>query len=145
MKLFSRMDLVNMDENSALELLKVIFERSEALNGYWNLYIGVALGVLGLMASGKPFTKHYYTKLFLSIGFLVFAASNLQVLYHTNLQREGLIALAATPYAEIAKHAGPPPHWLLFGFHLLLDAIVLGCIWLVPWHSEPKRVYEELD
>jgi hypothetical protein len=119
-----------------MELLKIIFERAGALNGYWNLYIAVAFGVLTLMASGKSFTKHRSTKLFLTLAFICFALSNLQVLYDTNVQRGILISLAVPPYVEAATHAGPPGHWLLFLFHGALDIIVVLCIWLVPWHSD---------
>lgn len=118
-----------------MELLKIIFERAEALNGYWNLYIAVAFGVLTLMASGKPFTKHRSTKLFLTLAFIFFAFSNLQVLYDTNVQRGILVSLAVSPYVEVAAHAGPPDHWKLFLFHGALDFIVVMCIWFVPWHS----------
>ena len=40
-----------------MDALKLLFDRAEALNGYWNLYIAVSLGVVGLMASGKSFTR----------------------------------------------------------------------------------------
>ena len=95
-----------------MELLKLVFERAEALNDYWNLYIAVSLGVLGLMASGKPFTRELTTKRLLTIGFIVFAGSNLNVLYSTNLQREALVALVSSEYKDIANNAAPPPFTL---------------------------------
>jgi hypothetical protein len=120
-----------------METLKLLFERSEALNGYWNLYIAVSLGALGLMASGKSFTRLRQTKILLTIAFVVFAFSNLEVLIDTNEQRRALGALIAPDYLAAAKHAAPPDNWKLMAFHITLDLVVVLCIWLVNWYS-PK-------
>jgi hypothetical protein len=120
-----------------MELLKLIFERAEALNGYWNLYIAVSLGVLGLMASGKPFTHLRQTKILLTAAFFAFALSNLGVILDTNEQRRALGTLIAPEFRAAAEHAGPPADWKVIAFHGALDLIVILCIWLVRWYS-PK-------
>ncbi len=118
-----------------MDTLKLLFDRADALNGYWNLYIAVALGVLGLMASGKSFAHLRQTKALLTIAFVVFALSNLEVLIATNEQRRAIAALIDPAYRAAAQHAGPPENWKLIAFHLTLDLVVVLCIWLVKWHS----------
>lgn len=122
-----------------MDMLNAIFARADALNGYWNLYIAVAFGVITIMAAGQAFTKQRSTKIFFSIAFVCFAGSNLNAIYNINMQRIALIALAESPYIEAARRASPPPNWQLFLFHGALDALVVLCIWLVPWHSATKQ------
>jgi len=121
-----------------MDILKALFERTDALNGYWNLYIGVSLGLLGLMASAKPFTQRRPIKVLLTLAFLLFAYSNLDAIYHTNGQRRELIRLIEGTYQAVANHAAPPSNPLLIAFHLVLDLLVVLCLWRVRWHQASK-------
>ncbi len=122
-----------MDQN---EIMLLIFGRVDALNGYWNLYIVVALGILGLMASGKRFTKQSSIKVLLTITFLVFAYSNWSAISGTNEQRRILITLAQAPYSTVADLTEPPSFLILALYHMILDLLVVGGIWLVRWPSD---------
>lgn len=123
-------------EETQLRLLAFVFARADALNGYWNLYIAVSLGLLGVMASAKPFTAIRIIKMLLTIGFVVFALSNLDSIDSTNEQRRQLLVLLeGSQYLPAAQEAGPPERWQLWLFHTVLDAIVVLCVWLVPWHK----------
>ena len=64
----------------AKEVLGFAIERASAINGYWNLYIAVATGLVGVMSSGKAFTKSKSLKVFLTVAFVVFAYSNLDAI-----------------------------------------------------------------
>src|SRR5688572_18881502 len=108
-----------------MDLLKIIFERAGALNGIWNLYIAVAFGVVGIMASGKSFTTRTGVKLLLIAAFVVFAIANVLELYFINQQRFALIELVDTQFIKVANQAKPLPNVLLFLFHGILDAIVI--------------------
>src|SRR5687767_11302965 len=118
-----------------MDALKLLFDRAEALNGYWNLYIAVSLGVVGLMASGKSFTRPRRTKILLTIAFVVFALSNLDVIIATNEQRRALGALVGPELRAAAVHAAPHDNWKVIAFHATLDVVVVLCIWLVKWYS----------
>src|SRR5258706_11085843 len=108
-RLSPSIDLVQkLGRDHDMDTLKLLFDRADALNGYWNLYIAVALGVLGLMASGKSFAHLRQTKALLTIAFVVFALSNLEVLIATNEQRRAIAALIDPAYRAAAQHAGPP-------------------------------------
>ncbi|WP_417069781.1 hypothetical protein [Niveibacterium terrae] len=118
-----------------LKLLALIFARADALNFYWNLYLALVLGLLGLMASGKPFTARVSIKLLLSVGFIGVALSNLGVIDAIDEQRRQLlILLGDCPAQAVASAAMPPERWRVGAFHLGLDVLVLICIWFVPWH-----------
>ncbi|MBY5445446.1 MULTISPECIES: hypothetical protein [Rhizobium] len=118
------------------DILQLIFGRVDALNGYWNLYIAVTLGVSGIMATGKPFTKQQATKILITLAFAVFAISNWSAISGTNEQRQELIKLVADPYAVVARLTEPPSYWLLTLYHVTLDLLVIGGLWLVPWPGD---------
>ncbi len=116
-----------------MEMLQIIFERSDSLNGYWNLYIAVSLGILGLMASAKPFTQLRTTKFLLTVAFIAFAISNGHAMYDINDQRRELIELVETPFTAVVAHGRPPGRVQFVAFHAVLDLLVVLCIWLIPW------------
>lgn len=118
-----------------LKLLALIFARADALNVYWNLHLALALGLLGVMASGKPFTARVSIKLLLSVGFIVVALSNLGVIDQINEQRRQLLLLLGDcPAQAVARAAMPPERWKVGVFHIGLDVLVLMCVWFVPWY-----------
>ena len=124
---------------SQLRLLDFVFGRADALNGYWNLYIAVSLGLLGIMASAKAFTEIRTIKILLTDAFVGFALSNLDVIDSTNEQRRQLLLLLKDgPYLSAAKAAGPPERWHLWVFHIVLDTLLVLCVWLVPWHKADR-------
>jgi len=125
-----------IDASSQQKVLELVFARADALNGYWNLYIAVTLGLIGLMASAKPFTEKMTIKILLSIAFAAFAYSNVDVLDATNEQRRQLLLLLKdSVYLPAALPAGPPERYLLWLFHIAMDVLTLLAIWLVPWHQ----------
>jgi hypothetical protein len=133
-------DKVPLTVDAQQKLLELVFARADALNGFWNLYIAVALGVLGLMASGKPFTEARPIKLLLTVAFAAFAYSNYDVIRATNFQRTELLSLLnGSLYYAAASHAAPPATWKLNVFHGALDLLVLLVVWLVPWHRPSAK------
>ena len=128
-----------MEPQDQQKLLELLFSRADALNGFWNLYIAVSLGALGVMVSGKPFTEVKAIKALLTTSFLAFAYSNYDVIASTNLQRVELLKLLeGSAFKAAASAAAPPSPVMLRLFHGTLDAIVVLAIWLVPWHKTIK-------
>lgn len=133
-----------LDAQTQQKVLELVFSRADALNGYWNLYIAVTLGLLGIMASGKAFTEARAIKLLLSFAFLVFAYSNLGAIDATNEQRRQLLLLlSGSSFHEAAAHAGPPRQALLWAFHMVLDVATILALWLVPWHRVATKSSED--
>ena len=115
------------------EILSAIFDRVDAVNTYWNFYIVVSLGLLGIMASAKPFTEKVNTKIILTSGFFVFALSNGWAIWDDNNLRHELIELLPDKYESLACEARPLPTFLLILFHGTIDLVVILSIWFVPW------------
>jgi len=115
------------------DILGFAIERASALNGLWNIYIAVATGVLGVMASGKAFTTSKILKVFLSLVFVVFAYSNLDAILRLGDLRNSLLQMLPTGMDALKLNLKPaePLHYKVF--HLVLDAIVVAAIWFVPW------------
>lgn len=130
-----------MSAIEAKDILGLAIERAAAVNTYWNLFIGVATGVVGVMASGKAFTNSRILKVFLSLAFALFAYSNLEAILALGRLRDALLQILPTEFpnrAILIENLRPADAWKYIGFHGLLDTIVLGAIWFVPWPSSDK-------
>ena len=123
------------------DVLGFAIERASALNGLWNLFIAVATAVVGVMASGKSFTTSSSLRVFLSVAFVAFAYVNLDVMLRLGELRQALLDVlsAALPgRTQVVASLSPAEPWQYVAFHVLLDAVVLGGIWIVPWPSSEK-------
>src|SRR5262249_15475249 len=82
---------------------------------YWNLYIAVALSGIGFLASGKLFAQQARIKLVLTVGFVVFALSNLNAMLCINHQRQALLKMIDSHYLLAANPAVGPPDCPMVG------------------------------
>lgn len=115
------------------EILNLAIDRASAVNTYWNLCIAVATAVIGTMASGRMFTTSAALKVFLSLAFIVFAASNLFAILRLGDLRIALIyMLPETLPTALADAIRPASAAAYSVFHIALDGLVLACIWFVP-------------
>ena len=95
---------------------------------------------IGFLASGRRFAQQARIKLVLTVGFVVFALSNLNAILHVNHGRQELLKLIHSPYLLAANPAVGPPDWLFISFHLALDTLVVLCVWFVRWYApEPLQ------
>lgn len=137
-------------ELSHSQIIELAVDRAGAVNVYWNFYVAVATAVLATMASGKNFTSSKSLKVLLSVAFLAFAQSNYGGISNLAEIRNSLLdliqqdskicnkllsSLPSPPqdYDKLICSLRPPPEWKLISFHLSLDAIIVACIWFVPW------------
>jgi hypothetical protein len=126
----------------AKDILGFAIERASAVNTYWNIFIAVATAVVGVMASGKPFTTSLALKIVLSGAFLVFAYSNLAAILRLGELREALLSMLPddiTSRQAIVASLSPAEGWQYTVFHVVLDLVVLAAIWLVPWPGAERR------
>ena len=122
----------------AKDILQIAIERSSALNVYWNLFLGVSIGIVGIMASGKFFTASKSLKAFLSFAFAVFAGANLDAILRLGTLRQNLLVMFPSDLpnrAALVESLSPAAPWQYLVFHLVLDLVVLAIIWFVPWPS----------
>jgi len=67
------------------ELIQLYFERSTAMQAYWNLYVVIVGGLLAFSSLRKQ--PAAITTLIVSILFALFAYENLDAMYDTTRQR----------------------------------------------------------
>lgn len=124
-----------------VKLLELVYIRADAFNLLWMLYIAVAAGVLGLLASGSRLGKSRQFKVLITLAFCAFAASHFWALMINASQREAMLTLFnATDYWQAAITARPPPIEAYAAVHAVFDLVVIACILGVPWHVEAPVV-----
>lgn len=129
------------------DVLPLIFERFSAFQTLWSLYITVALGIAGFIATAHKASKSKTVKIVLTIGFLAFAHVNLSALLDVRFQREKLADVAlAMPAAqksadlmEVIEEGRPDSENCVRKFHRSIDVILVCVIWLVPFFKEKHR------
>jgi hypothetical protein len=122
----------------AKEVLGFAIDRASAINGYWNLYIAVATCLVGVMSSGKVFTKSKSLKVFLTVAFVVFAYSNLDAILRLGELRTELLEMLPSDMKGLRDSLSPAKPWQYVNFHGVLDLLVIFAIWFVPWPSSNR-------
>jgi len=118
------------------ELIKILIDRGSYMNTYWNFYIVVTSAIIGILATGKEFTRLKAVRGLLCIVFILFAASNFFAIQNLIDQRSALAnQLTSAVPDEIMGTLRPQNVILYAAFHVLLDVVVVACILRIPWHS----------
>jgi hypothetical protein len=133
---------------SYAELVQLYFERSNALQWYWTLYVLVIGGLLAFSSVRKE--RDRATTLLITVLFCFFAYKNHGAIQDVTLQRqatlEALQQQAAEPVArQVAQHLEPTmlpadPSGVRT-FHLLSDLVTLAALWTMELRrkrSQPK-------
>jgi len=119
------------------ELVQLYFERSNALQGYWTLYVIVIGGLLAFSSVRKE--RDRATTLLITVLFCFFAYKNHGAIQDVTLQRQAILETlqqqsAAEPGARTAAQRLEPT--LLSAdpkgvrnFHLLSDLVTLAALW----------------
>ncbi len=123
------------------ELLPIYFERSAAVQTFWNFHITVSLGMLAFVSAAHTAVNDVPIALIVTFAFIAFTLSNLGALMEVQRQRyvlsEVIKQLADMSEDEHDRNlvdlATPPELWKVRTFHLVMDAFVIIVIWFVPW------------
>jgi hypothetical protein len=126
------------------DVLAMYFERGVAMQTFWNFYITIALGYLAFLGVLTPMPVNRRAAILLTCGFIVFAAANLGGLLGVTRQRLELQTwLTEEPrnlsdyplesdLLRIQKTMDAPTERGVVAVHLVGDALLLVCIWLIP-------------
>jgi len=118
------------------ELVKLYFERSAALQGYWTIYLVIAGGLLAFSSMRKD--KDLITGVLITVLFCCFAYKNLDAIHDVIDQRGAAVKLIkdtpATPEIAAARQALEPtlvaPDYPgTRNFHIFSDVLVLLALW----------------
>jgi hypothetical protein len=121
------------------ELIQLYFERSNALQGYWNLYVVVVGGLLAFSSLRKQ--PALITTLIVSLLFGLFAYENHDAIQVATGQRlathEAITKFDAAGAAPTAKQVRdvleptlmPASHASVRTTHLISDILVIAALW----------------
>jgi len=133
------------------ELIQLYFERSNALRGYWNLYVVVVGGLLAFSSLRKQ--PAAITTLIVSVLFCLFAYENHDAIQVATAQRlathEAITkfdAGAAEPTAKQVRDVleptlTPASHGSVRMTHVISDILVLAALWAMELRR--RRLKEE--
>jgi hypothetical protein len=124
------------------DLLPILFERLNATVAFWNIEIGVVLGLLAFLASAGKMIAHWSMKLALTVGFLGMAGNNVSALIQVVEQRQALVDYFRTLKAPVLTTSSgwidplyvPPVNRVVF-MHAAVDVFVVLSIWILPFRK----------
>ena len=113
------------------DLLQHYFERSNALQNYWTLYVVVIGGLLAFSSIRKQ--GDMLTTLLVSILFSFFAFKNLDAIHDVTVQRfavlEAIKALPSNATKAIEATLTPPEFGGIRNFHIASDVLTVLALW----------------
>ena len=113
------------------DLLQHYFERSNALQNYWTLYVVVIGGLLAFSSIRKQGDR--VTTLLVSILFGFFAFKNLDAIHDVTVQRfavlDAIKKLPATAKDTIEPTLTPPEFGGVRTFHITSDVLTILALW----------------
>jgi hypothetical protein len=120
------------------DLVSLYFERGNAMETLWGLYITIALGMLAFFGAATASVKRYFLAVVLSLGFAGFALVNEDALHDVTWARSMIqqiilqksVATAEERSLQDMVRAIPPSSVSEVRiFHFTVDAGVLIAIW----------------
>jgi hypothetical protein len=127
------------------DAISLFFERSNALQTYWNFYLTVILGLLAFFGTAKVTSKTKFVAALVTVAFAGFCVVNLGGLLSVTEQRLDVCSYLAhaicagdavqivTPM-RITLH--PPSQCQVIALHLFGDVFSIAAIWFLALRKE---------
>jgi hypothetical protein len=122
------------------ELIQLFFERSTAMQAYWNLYVLIVGGLLAFSSLRKQPAP--ITTLIVSVLFALFAYKNLDAMYDTTAQRfatlqaikqfdtTGSTTPTAKPVRDLLEPTlNPATYSSVRATHVTSDILTIAALW----------------
>ena len=132
------------------ELLQLYFERSNALQGYWTLYVVIVGGVLAFSSLRKQ--PAAITTALVSVLFALFAYENLNAILDVTTQRHAILqsvkefdSSGATPASVksvrdlIEPTLKPASHGSVQATHIISDLLTIIALWAMEFRRRKLR------
>src|SRR5688500_333777 len=126
------------------ELTQLFFERSNALQEYWNLYVVVIGGLLGL--STLRHQRDLIKTILITVLFACFAYKNLDAIHDVTLQRFAALKLVTEYQPAPESNVGQVRQVLeptlgratldfesVRNFHVFCDLLTIAAVWAMEW------------
>jgi hypothetical protein len=129
---------------SYLDLLRLYFDRSNALQNYWTLYVVVIGGLLAFSTlRQRPDTLKSVLVTLLYVGF---AHKNLAAIGDATAERAAILHAMSVPpvdamqfHAEMQAALDPTPYAAARDFHVACDVLTLAAVWGMELRRRRKR------
>jgi hypothetical protein len=127
------------------DLLSLYFERSNAMQMYWNFYITIVLSLMAFFGTIKLSTKIKYVTGILVLAFVAFAFVNLDALCEVDQQRiDAKCLIKQNSYKkdnapdqatvnQLSAHMNPPSIAGVTALHLIGDLFTIAGILILVW------------
>src|SRR5713226_9948004 len=122
------------------ELIQLYFERSNALQAYWTLYVVVIGGLLAVSSLNKQ--PSLLTTFLVTVLYCVFAYKNLDAIRDTTLQRRATLQLIKQSGSGVPEEANinqvravleptllPARDTSVLSTHIISDALTVAAFW----------------
>jgi hypothetical protein len=132
------------------ELIQLFFERSNAMQSYWNLYVLIVGGLLAFSSMRKQ--PAAVTTLIVSILFALFAYKNLDAMYDTTQQRfatlqaikqfdtSGATVPTAKPVRDLIEPTlNPATYSSVRTTHVASDILTIAALWAMEFRRRRLR------
>jgi hypothetical protein len=132
------------------ELIQLYFERSTAMQAYWNLYVVIVGGLLAFSSLRKQ--PAAITTALVCILFALFAYNNLDAMKDTTAQRFATLeaikqfdsgAATATPSRQVRDLLEPTLTPATFGSvkstHIISDLLTIAALWAMEFRRRRLR------
>jgi hypothetical protein len=123
------------------ELVKLYFERSNALQWYWTIYVLVIGGLLAFSSLRQR--KDLLTALLVTVLYAFFAYKNLGAIHDVTEQRAA-VRSAITQHTAVSSEVGQlrtlleptlvaPEYDGIRNFHVACDVLTIAAFWAMEW------------
>jgi hypothetical protein len=120
-----------------MQAVSLVFERFSFWQTQWLFFYTVAGALLTLLASGKLTQDSWRVRLAISVIFFLFAFGHVRAMRDIQEQRSHLTEAVLNtanlkPFHQAVMAAEPPTKSQVTWYHLGMDALIIGLIWLIP-------------
>jgi hypothetical protein len=118
------------------ELIQLYFERSNALQWYWTIYVLVIGGLLAFSSLRQR--RDRLSTVLVTLLYIFFAYKNLDAIHDVTMQRLAVVSLIREAPAnpdviqlrnELEPTMDPPPYEGIRKFHVASDVLTIAAVW----------------
>ena len=128
------------------ELIRLYFDRSNALQWYWTLYVVIIGGLLAFSSLRQR--PDLLTVILVTVLYCFFAYKNLGAIRDTTRQRTAVVKAISELHASggdaarIEPTLETPGEGGIRNFHVASDALTLAAVWAMEWRRwrKPRTV-----
>jgi len=130
------------------DLLQMYFERSIAVQTFWNFEVTIAFAIIAFFGSVRmTATRARLLATLFTIGYIGFVSVNLSGIHEVTEARLALQSILVSASREnpsklplpLISTVHPPQFWMMCAMHLFVDVIVISTVWYLARRPDQKQ------